>query len=160
MPPSTLMPPQKTRSTKGPSILRGHSLARKKSKAANKSVKFARASPGPGELPLPPPIATLVPHKSLEFNSKEGQVLSSKVTITNPGTNDIVFKIKTTSPTNYRVRPNTGALCRAPCRAMAHGTACVFAPAMLSTKRCPGCAALPCVAAGVPSPLRSVRARV
>ena len=72
------------------------------------SVSFARTSPGPGELPSPPSLAVLSPAKELEFVGKKGQVLTSTVAITNPGQNDVVYKIKTTSPTNYRVRPNTG----------------------------------------------------
>eukprot|EP00035_Acanthoeca_spectabilis_P004280 m.101605 g.101605 ORF g.101605 m.101605 type:complete len:540 (+) comp12514_c0_seq1:223-1842(+) len=87
-----------------PSALRQHDL---KSPDSGRRVTFAQTSPGPGEVPQTQ-LARLSPPKELIFTGDN--LLGASLTITNTAPNPIAFKIKTTSPTSYRVRPNNGIL--------------------------------------------------
>eukprot|EP00038_Savillea_parva_P003586 m.127831 g.127831 ORF g.127831 m.127831 type:complete len:598 (+) comp11218_c0_seq2:482-2275(+) len=78
-----------------------------KSPDSGRRVTFAQTSPGPGELPQTH-IAVLNPPKELVFSGDK--VLAATLTVTNTSDGPIAFKIKTTSPTSYRVRPNNGVL--------------------------------------------------
>eukprot|EP00037_Helgoeca_nana_P025262 m.274402 g.274402 ORF g.274402 m.274402 type:complete len:552 (+) comp26895_c2_seq20:5195-6850(+) len=74
---------------------------------SGRRVTFAQTSPGPGEIPQTQ-IAVLSPSKEIVFVGDT--VLAVSLTIRNTSDEAIAFKIKTTSPTSYRVRPNNGVL--------------------------------------------------
>eukprot|EP00039_Didymoeca_costata_P024634 m.10969 g.10969 ORF g.10969 m.10969 type:complete len:492 (+) comp4355_c0_seq2:180-1655(+) len=97
------------------SILRGSGSPKKdKDKDASPStprrVSFANSVE---ERSKPTAAVKLFPAKELLFNAETDEdPLSTTLFIANISENRIMFKIKTTSPTNYRVRPNSG-LCEA-----------------------------------------------
>lgn len=63
----------------------------------------------PGELPQHF-IAKVTPPKEIVFAQNEHLLLQSSITVQNGIDKWIMFKIKTTSPESYRVKPNIGAI--------------------------------------------------
>lgn len=79
--------------------------------ASDKRVTFSRTSPGPGERPAPAAKIVLTPSKELVFHEQdESTPVSTQINVRNVSRQPIMFKLKTTSPDNYRVRPNTGVV--------------------------------------------------
>ena len=55
-------------------------------------------------------FVTLIPPNALLFKEQEDGKGSSSLQITNRSTDNILFKVKTTVPNNYIVRPNQGII--------------------------------------------------
>ncbi|KAL0094723.1 PapD-like protein [Phycomyces blakesleeanus] len=52
----------------------------------------------------------IIPGDQLEFVRPLTRVVSSTLRLYNPGTSDVAFKVKTTAPRQYCVRPNAGLI--------------------------------------------------